>query len=108
MMKRGLVPTEPYTIPLGKAAIRRAGDDVTIISYGRLMYDVLKAAEELAGDGISAEVIDLRTLAPLDMETVLASVAKTRRARWSSTRPFARAARRPRSPRGSTRSCTAS
>ena len=80
MMKRGLVPTEPYTIPLGKAAIRRAGDDVTIISYGRLMYDVVKAAEELAGDGTSVEVIDLRSLSPLDTETVLASVARTRRA----------------------------
>ena len=64
MMKRGPVPTDPYTIPLGKAAIRRAGDDVTIISYGRMMNDVIKAAEELAGDGTSAEVIDLRSLAP--------------------------------------------
>jgi 2-oxoisovalerate dehydrogenase E1 component len=80
MMKRGKVPTEPYTIPLGKAAIRREGSDVTIIGYGRLMNDVLKAADELAGGGISAEVIDLRSLSPLDTETVLASVAKTRRA----------------------------
>ncbi len=79
-MKRGLVPTEPYKIPIGRAAIRRAGDDVTIISYGRLMADVLKAAEQLAGEGTSVEVIDLRSLAPLDTATILASVGKTRRA----------------------------
>ena len=51
-MKRGLVPTEPYIIPIGTAATRRSGDDVTIISYGRLMYDVLKAADQLAAEGI--------------------------------------------------------
>ena len=79
-MKRGLVPTEPYTIPIGSAATRRAGDDVTIISYGRLMYDVLKAADQLATEGTSAEVIDLRSLAPLDMDTLFASVARTKRA----------------------------
>jgi pyruvate dehydrogenase E1 component beta subunit len=79
-MKRGPVPSEPYTIPIGVAATRRTGDDVTIISYGRLMYDVMKAADVLAGEDISAEVIDLRSLAPLDMETVLASVARTKRA----------------------------
>ena len=79
-MKRGPVPTEKYTIPIGKAAVRRAGTDVTIISYGRLMVDALKAAEELAGNGVEAEVIDLRSLAPLDMETILTSVAKTKRA----------------------------
>ena len=79
-MKRGLVPTEPYTIPIGLAATRRSGDDVTIISYGRLMYDVLKAADQLAGEGISAEVIDLRSLSPLDMNTLLTSVARTKRA----------------------------
>jgi 2-oxoisovalerate dehydrogenase E1 component len=79
-MKRGMVPTEPYTIPIGRAAVRRAGDDVTIISYGRLMNDALKAADQLDGEGISAEVIDLRSVAPLDMETLLASVAKTKRA----------------------------
>ncbi len=79
-MKRGLVPTEPYTIPIGTAATRRTGDDVTIISYGRLMYDVLKAADQLAAEGTSAEVIDLRSLAPLDMDTLFASVARTKRA----------------------------
>ena len=80
MMKRGPVPSEPYTIPLGRAAVRRSGDDITIISYGRLMGEVLKAAEELASEGTSAEVIDMRSLSPLDMDAVLASVARTRRA----------------------------
>jgi pyruvate dehydrogenase E1 component beta subunit len=75
-----MVPTEPYTIPIGRAAIRRPGDGVTVISYGRLMTDALKAADQLEGEGISAEVIDLRSLAPLDMDTLLSSVAKTKRA----------------------------
>jgi pyruvate/2-oxoglutarate/acetoin dehydrogenase E1 component/TPP-dependent pyruvate/acetoin dehydrogenase alpha subunit len=79
-MKRGMVPTEPYTIPIGRAAVRQPGDDVTIIGYGRLMDAALKAADQLDGEGTSAEVIDLRSLAPLDMETLLASVAKTTRA----------------------------
>jgi pyruvate dehydrogenase E1 component beta subunit len=79
-MRRGMVPEAAYTIPIGKAAVRREGDDVTIISYGRLMNDALKAADALAEDGTSAEVIDLRSLAPLDMETLLASVSKTKRA----------------------------
>jgi 2-oxoisovalerate dehydrogenase E1 component len=79
-MKRGPVPTEPYRIPIGRAATRRTGDDVTIISYGRLMADVLKAAGQLDGEGTSVEVIDLRSLAPLDTETILASVGKTKRA----------------------------
>lgn len=79
-MKRGMVPTEPYRIPIGKASIRRSGDDVTIISYGRLMGEVEKAAKQLEGEGSSAEVIDLRSLAPLDMDTLLTSVAKTKRA----------------------------
>jgi len=80
MMKRGPVPEAPYKIPFGKAAVRKEGTDVTLISYGRLMPDVQKAADQLEEQGVSAEVIDLRTVAPLDMETVLASVAKTGRA----------------------------
>ena len=79
-MKRGMVPTEPYTIPIGRAAIRRAGEDITIISYGRLMVEAMKAADQLAEEGVSAEVIDLRSLAPLDMDTLLTSVTKTTRA----------------------------
>jgi pyruvate dehydrogenase E1 component beta subunit len=80
MMKRGLVPTDPYTIPLGLAAVRRQGTDVTIISWGRMMNEVEKAAADLAGSDVSAEVIDMRSLAPLDMDTVLESVARTGRA----------------------------
>ena len=80
MMRRGSVPTERYTIPLGSAATRRRGSDVTIISWGRMMGEVLKSADELAGSEISAEVIDMRSLAPLDMDTVLESVARTGRA----------------------------
>ena len=79
-MKRGPVPNQRYTIPIGVADIKRAGDDVTIITYGRQVADALKAAETLAEDGVSAEVIDLRTVAPLDMATVLTSVARTNRA----------------------------
>ncbi len=74
------VPAGDHRVPLGQAAVRRAGDDVTVISYGAQMPGVLAAAETLAGEGISAEVIDLRTLVPLDFPTVLASVARTRRA----------------------------
>lgn len=80
MMKRGSVPEAPYKVPFGKAAIRQQGTDVTVVSYGRMMTDVLKAAKQLGEQGVSAEIIDLRTVAPLDMDTVLASVAKTGRA----------------------------
>ncbi|KQZ73760.1 pyruvate dehydrogenase [Sphingopyxis sp. Root214] len=67
-------------IPLGKARVRREGSDVTVITYGRPVAQMDKLAEELAGEGISAEVIDLRTIAPFDEDTVLNSVAKTGRA----------------------------
>ena len=70
---------EDFTIPLGKARIARAGSDVTIVSFGIGMTYALDAAEKLAADGISAEVIDLRTLRPIDYDTVLASVIKTNR-----------------------------
>ena len=66
-------------IPLGHARIARAGRDLTIVSIGKGVSDALEAAERLAGDGISAEVVDLRTLRPLDLETVLESVARTNR-----------------------------
>jgi pyruvate/2-oxoglutarate/acetoin dehydrogenase E1 component len=72
-------PPEDEVIPLGKAAIPRAGDDLTIASIGKGVPDALAAAEALVDDGISAEVVDLRTLRPLDLETVLASVARTNR-----------------------------
>ena len=66
--------------PWGKAAIRRQGDDVTIVTYSRMVHYALDAADALARDGISAEIIDLRTLNPLDMETVAGSVERTGRA----------------------------
>lgn len=75
----GPVPTEEYTIPLGVADVKREGTDVTIISYSRMVLRALEAAEKLAQEGVSCEVIDLRSLKPLDLETVLASVRKTGR-----------------------------
>jgi pyruvate dehydrogenase E1 component beta subunit len=78
--EKGEVPEGEYTIPLGKADIKREGEDVTLISYSRMVHVALDAAEALAEDGISAEVIDLRSLRPLDMETVIESVKKTNRA----------------------------
>jgi len=75
----GEVPEEEYLIPIGKADIKREGNDVTIISYNKMMKIALAAAEELAKEGISAEVIDLRTIRPLDHETIINSVKKTNR-----------------------------
>lgn len=74
------VPTGEVSIPLGQAAIKRPGSDVTVITYGPAVPWSLQAAETLAEEGIDAEVIDLRTLVPLDFETVLESVSRTRRA----------------------------
>lgn len=74
------MPEGPYRIPLGLAAIRRTGSDISIISYGPAVGDSLKAAETLAANGVDAEVIDLRTLTPIDGATILESVAKTGRA----------------------------
>lgn len=74
------VPEESYTIPLGKADIKREGKDLTIIAYGAMVQESLKAAEELEKEGYSAEVIDLRTVQPLDIEAIVASVEKTGRA----------------------------
>jgi acetoin:2,6-dichlorophenolindophenol oxidoreductase subunit beta len=75
---KGPQPTEE-TVPLGKAAVVREGSDITIVSALRGVRDSLEAAEQLAGDGIDAEVVDLRSLRPLDHETVLESVARTNR-----------------------------
>ena len=69
---------DDYVLPIGKAKIARAGNDVTIVSWSMGMTYALKAAEELAGDGIDAEVIDLRTLKPMDTETIIASVQEDR------------------------------
>ena len=78
--QRGEVPEEHYTIPFGKARIRREGDDITLISYGRMVSICLEAAEIWAEKGVQAEVIDLRSLRPYDRETLVASVKKTNRA----------------------------
>ena len=77
--ERGEVPEGEHLVPLGEAAIRREGRHVTLVAYSRMTVEALKAAEALAGHDVSAEVIDLRTLAPLDMATVAASVEKTGR-----------------------------
>lgn len=74
------VPEEEYTIPLGKAGVKREGTDLSIITYGAMVHESLKAAEALEKEGYSVEVIDLRTVQPLDIETIIASVEKTGRA----------------------------
>lgn len=77
---KGEVPEEPYSIPLGKADIKRSGTDVTIIATSIMVHRALEAADRLSHDGISAEVIDPRTLVPLDTDTIVESVKKTGRA----------------------------
>ncbi|MGY3725063.1 pyruvate dehydrogenase E1 component beta subunit [Granulicatella balaenopterae] len=73
------VPEEAYTVPLGKAAITREGTDVSVITYGAMVREAVKAAEKLEKEGISVEVVDLRTVSPLDIETIVATVQKTGR-----------------------------
>lgn len=77
--EKGEVPEEEYLIPIGKADVKRQGNDVTIVSFNKMMKVALGAAAELEKEGISAEVIDLRTIRPLDWQTVLESVKKTNR-----------------------------
>ena len=79
MTTKGPVPSEDYTIPLGKADIKRQGSDVTVVAIAWLVHEALAAAEELAKEKISVEVIDPRTLVPLDQEAIRASVQKTGR-----------------------------
>ena len=76
---KGEVPEEEYLTPIGKAAIRREGTDVTIVSYNKMVLVAMDAAEQLQKEGISAEVIDLRTIRPLDHEMIVESVKKTNR-----------------------------
>lgn len=76
---KGPVPTADYVIPLGQAEVKRAGTDVTICTYGSLVHAALDAADQLAAENVSVEVVDLRSLVPLDLGTVLDSVRKTRR-----------------------------
>jgi len=77
---KGEVPSEEYTIPLGKAALKRTGTDITIIAYSNMVLTALEAADHLEKEGISVDLIDLRTLNPLDTATIRASVKKTNRA----------------------------
>ncbi|MBM6617602.1 alpha-ketoacid dehydrogenase subunit beta [Bacillus suaedaesalsae] len=77
---RGEVPEGEYTIEIGKADVKREGTDLSIITYGAMVHESLKAAEELQKDGHSVEVIDLRTVSPLDIDTIIASVEKTGKA----------------------------
>src|SRR6201981_2813472 len=79
MTRKGPVPDEDYTIPLGKADIKREGSDVTVVALAWLVHEALASAEELATEGISVEVVDPRTLVPLDTETIRNSVQKTGR-----------------------------
>jgi pyruvate dehydrogenase E1 component beta subunit len=74
---RGLLPEDDYAIPLSEADIKREGDNVTIVSWSYMVHVALKAAERLAAEGIEAEVIDVRTLKPIDEKTILDSVEKT-------------------------------
>src|SRR5690606_38024598 len=76
---KGNVPQEEYLIPIGKANVVKEGNDVTIVSFGKILKVAMDAAGELAKDGISAEVIDLRTVRPIDYDAVVNSVKKTNR-----------------------------
>lgn len=77
---KGPVPEELYTIPLGKAEVKREGRDLTVIAYSIMVPRALEAAEQLAAEGIAVEVVDPRSLKPLDKETIVRSVSKTGRA----------------------------
>jgi 2-oxoisovalerate dehydrogenase E1 component beta subunit len=77
---KGEVPEEEYTVPIGPANVSRPGTDLSVFAYGMMHYYTLQAAEKLAGEGVSVEVVDLRTLYPVDRETILASVRKTGKA----------------------------
>ena len=76
---KGEVPEEEYTLPIGKADIKREGKDVTIVSFGKIIKEAYTAAEELDKEGISCEIIDLRTVRPLDLDAIFESVKKTNR-----------------------------
>jgi 2-oxoisovalerate dehydrogenase E1 component len=76
---KGPQPPEEYILPIGKSAVVRTGTDVTVVSVSRMVHEALAAADMVAGEGVSVEVIDLRTVAPLDMAPILESVQKTSR-----------------------------
>lgn len=77
---KGEVPDTPYLVPIGRADIKRRGRDLSVFAYGMMLHECLKAAEELAAEGIEVEVVDLRTISPLDKATILESVARTSKA----------------------------
>ncbi|WP_026564034.1 alpha-ketoacid dehydrogenase subunit beta [Bacillus sp. UNC41MFS5] len=74
---KGEVPTDDYTLPIGKADVKRKGEDITVITYGLCVHFALQAAEKLAKDGISAHILDLRTVYPLDKEAIIEAASKT-------------------------------
>jgi 2-oxoisovalerate dehydrogenase E1 component beta subunit len=74
---KGEVPEEEYTLPIGKADVKREGDDITVITYGLCVHFALQAAEKLEKDGISAHILDLRTVYPLDKEAIIEAASKT-------------------------------
>ena len=74
---RGEVPEDEYVLPIGKAEVKRSGSDVTLVTYGLMLHYCLEAANILAGEGTSVEVVDLRSLKPLDTETIVESVKRT-------------------------------
>jgi len=76
---KGQVPDEEYLIPIGKAEIKKEGNDVTVVSFGKILKEVFKADEKLKEDNIDIEIIDLRTIRPLDLDTIISSVKKTNR-----------------------------
>lgn len=77
---KGAVPEEEYTVPIGTAEVKKQGKDVTVIAYSRMVLLALEAADKLSGEGIECEVVDLRTLKPLDIDTIMESVKKTGKA----------------------------
>ncbi len=76
-MIKGEVPTEDYVLPIGKADVKREGDDITVITYGLCVHFALQAAERLADEGIEAHILDLRTVYPLDQQAIIEAAAKT-------------------------------
>ncbi len=77
---KGDVPADDYTVPIGKVAVRREGSDITVFSYGLMLHFCQEAAEDLASEGISVHLVDLRTLLPLDRESILAAASRTGKA----------------------------
>ena len=76
---KGQVPEDEYLIPIGKAEVKQEGTDVTVVSFGKILKEVFKASEKLSEQNVSVEIIDLRTVRPLDIETIIKSVKKTNR-----------------------------